>query len=63
LNEVVELCGDKELALRIFSLEKDFLKYNIFRKAMSLGVTYSVKDLSFSEMIIFCEFKEKMNGR
>ena len=57
------MVGDKEKEDGIWSVVKDIERYSFFNKGLSLGISYTPKDLSFTDMLLFNWIKEGESGR
>lgn len=53
--------NDKEKADKIMVVKKDVEKYLFFKRSKDLGITYTKRDLIFSEFLLFSLIKDEMN--
>jgi hypothetical protein len=63
LDELINLLeGDEVKAKKIMKVTKDIERYTFFARATKLGITYTKRDLSFSDFLLFSCIKEKIDG-
>ena len=64
IDELSRLIGNEKSAADILEVSRLVNKFCYFSNAIEIGVTYSPRDLSFSEMLIFSWIKDGLsNGR
>jgi hypothetical protein len=63
IDELINLLeGDEVKAKKIMKVAKDIERYTFFARATKLGITYTKRDLSFSDFLLFSCIKEKIDG-
>jgi hypothetical protein len=55
--------GDAEKAKSIFKIKEDVNRFTFFKRAIDLGITYTNKDLSFVDFMLFSWISEAVNGK
>lgn len=63
-DDLAKLLGDDKKASDILKVSELVNKYCFFSNSLDIGVTYSPRDLSFTDMLIYSWIKDGLsNGR